>query len=125
MSSDKNEIYELLTALERISNKIDIEVNKLKKKLKIPDIKPKIRACSYELFENVLKPIFMEKEIVSLQEIIKKSGKKKTTLLCYLSELFNYGFIYKIRNLRGDKRTKLYKEVRLINRPKFERNELN
>lgn len=119
MSSDKNEIYELLSALERISNKIDIEINKLKKKLDIPDLKPKIRSCSYKLFEYILEPLFNEKETITLQEIIKKSGKKKATILCYLNELWKYGFIFKFRNLKGDKRTKLYKRIQLTNHPKL------
>ena len=110
MHSDKNEFFEFLTTLERISNKINDEISILKKKLKISDYEPKLRKCSYNLLENILMPLFDEKETVTLDEIIKKSGKKKTTVLCYLSELYKYRRISKAKNIDGDKRTKIYKK---------------
>ena len=110
MDSDKNEIFEFLTALERISTKINDEISFLKKKLDISDYEPKLRNCSRSLLENILIPLFEKKEMITVDEIINKSGKKKTTILCYLSELDKYGRISKCKNFKGDKRTNIYKK---------------
>ncbi len=110
MYSDKKEFYYFLITLERISTKINIEITNLKKKLKISEYKPEIRNCSYNLYNKILIPLFNEKASISLQEIIEKSDKKKPTILCYLSELYKNGYILKIKNQYGDKRTKLYKK---------------
>ena len=110
MYSDKKEVYTFFMALERISNKINTEINNLKKKLEVPENKPEIRTCSYRFFEDVLKPLFNEKGTISLEDIIDKSNRKKTTLLCYLSELNKYEYIVKTKNDNGDKRTRLYKK---------------
>ena len=111
MSSDKKDIFDFLTSLERISTKINIEIKFLKKKLKISEYEPKLRNSSYNLLDNILMPLFEEKEFITLEDIIKKSGKKKNTILCYLSELVKHKLILKEKNLKGDKRTKLYKKV--------------
>lgn len=110
MYSDKKEVYAFFITLERISNKINTEINYLKNKLKDSGYSPEIRNCSNKFFEDVLKPLFNEKGTISLEEIIDKSDKKKkSTLLCYLSELNKYGYIEKTKNHSGDRRTKLYK----------------
>ena len=110
MYSDKKEVYAFFITLERISNKINTEINNLKKKLKVSEIKPEIRNCSNRFFEDVLKPLFNEKGTISLEDIIAKSIRKKSTLLCYLGELDKYGYIIKTKNELGDRRTKLYRK---------------
>jgi len=77
----------------------------------ISEYEPKPRKCSYSLLERILMPLFEEKEVITLEDIIKKSGKKKNTVLCYLSELTKHKLILKEKNLKDDKRTKLYKKV--------------
>ena len=110
MYSDKKEVYAFFITLERISNKINTEINNLKKELKVPEIKPEIRNCSNRFFEDVLKPLFNEKGTISLKDIIDKSDREKSTLLNYLSELNKYGYIKKTKNHLGDKRTRLYEK---------------
>ncbi len=111
MVSDKKDLFDFITSLEKISVKINDEIKLLKKKLKFIEYAPKPRKCSHNLLENILNPLFEEKEVISLEDIIKKSGKKKTTLLCYLSELVKHELIIKTKNLKGDKRTRLYKKT--------------
>ena len=107
MYSDKKEVYAFFITLERISNKINTEINNLKKKLKY---EPEIRNCSNRFFEEILKLLFNKNGTISLDDIIDKSDRKKTTLLSYLSELNKYGYIVRKRNHLGDKRTKLYEK---------------
>jgi len=110
MYSDKKEVYAFFITLERISNKINTEINNLKKKLKVSEYRPEIRNCSNRFFEDVLKPLFNEKGTISLKDIIDKSDREKSTLLNYLSELNKYGYIKKTKNHLGDKRTRLYEK---------------
>ena len=110
MYTDKKEVYAFFITLERISNKINAEINNLKKKLKVSEYQPEIRTCSNRFFEDVLRPLFNEKGFISLEDIIAKSVLKKNTILCYLGELDKYGYIEKSKNELGDKRTKLYRK---------------
>lgn len=109
MSTDINILFELLTTLERISNKINDEVNQLKKKLDFSNIERELRKSTYTFYLNILLPLFKSKEQLSLPEILKITVNKKTTVLNYLSELCKQGYLKRDQNKFGDKRTKLYR----------------
>ena len=113
MSNDKNELYEIIIMLDRISNKFVNEINNLKIKLKVSELKPEIRTCSKKFYEKILVPLFREKENISLLDIFEKTKIKKCTIQTYLGELYKYRFINRIKNEEGDKRTKLYEKVDL------------
>jgi len=109
MSTDINILFELLTTLERISNKINDEVNQLKKKLDFSNIERELRKSTHTFYLNTLLPLFKSKEQISIYEILEVTERKKNTVLNYLSELCKQGYLKKDKNQFGDKRTKLYK----------------
>ena len=111
MNTDKNESYEILYMLDRISDEFFKEINKLKKKLKLYEIKPEIRKCSQKFYEEILVPLFEEKNKISLLDITEKTNKRKSTILNYLSELWRYKYIKRSKNEEGDSRTRLYEKM--------------
>jgi len=108
MDTDKNVSYEILYMLDRISEEFFKEINKLKQKLKLYEIKPEIRKCSQKFFEETLVPLFESKIKISLTDIEKKTDVVKSTILNYLSELWRNKYIKKSINAEGDRRTKIY-----------------
>ena len=108
MNTDKNESYEILYMLDRISEEFFNEINKLKQKLRLYETKPEIRKSSLKFFEETLVPLFEEKIKVSLIDIEKKADKEKNTILNYLSELWRNKYIKKSKNVEGDGRTKIF-----------------
>ncbi len=111
MNTDKNESYEILYTLDRISEEFQKEINKLKKKLKLYEFKPEIRECSHRFFEETLIPLFEVQEKISIYEIMEETDKKKSTIQNYISELWKNKYIRKNKNLKGDKRTKIYEKM--------------
>jgi len=108
MDTDKNESYEILYMLDRISEEFFNEIKKLKQKLKLYETKPEIRKCSQKFFEETLLPLFEEKIKISVSDIKKKTDIEKNTILNYLSELCRNKYIKKSKNVEGDGRTKIY-----------------
>lgn len=108
MNADKNELYEILYMLDKISDQFLKEINILKKRLNFSELKPELRKCSQKFYENTLIPLFKENKIISLNNIINNSKIKKNTIQAYLSELYRHGLIKRIKNDKGDKRTKLF-----------------
>lgn len=111
MDTDKKDYYEILYMLDRISNHFIKELDKIKLKLKLVEVRPELRKCSRKFYYDILVPLFEEKEKISLLDIKKKTQIKKTTIQSYLSELWNNKYINKIRNEKEDKRTKLYEKM--------------
>lgn len=111
MDTDKKEYYEILYMLDRISDRFNKELNKIKIKLKLDEVRPELRKCSYSFYYDILVPLFEEKEKITLSDIRTKTQMKKSTIQNYLSELWKNKYINKIRNEREDKRTKLYKKI--------------
>jgi len=111
VNADKNEFYEILHMLDKISDIFISEVNNLKKKLKFYELKPELRSCTLKFYEETLVPLFKEKSVISLLDIINRTKRKKCTIQTYLSELYRYKFINRIRNDQGDKRTKLFEKM--------------
>ncbi len=110
MDTDKKEIYEVLYILERISINFINEINKLKEKLHLHEVKPELRKCTYKFYNKILDPLFEKKEKISLNEIINVAHIKKGTIQIYLGELWKYNYINKIKNEKEDRRTKLYEK---------------
>lgn len=118
MISDKKEIYEIVRTFESIVSKINTEINNLKQKLKIYDLKPEINKCYKDFYENILISLFKEKAVLTREEIYKKiiqnskSSKKKlirrTTVSCYLSQLLKHNYIEIVKDV-NDKRKHSYK----------------
>ena len=111
MNTDKNLSFEILYALDRISEEFLKEIVRLKKKLKFDEFKPEIRKCSQRFFEETLTPLFEAKEKITIYEIMEKTDKKKCTIQNYIGELCRNEYIKKSKNLKADKRTKLYEKM--------------
>ena len=111
MDTDKNNSYEILYMLDRISENFTKEIENLKKKLKLYEDKTELRQCSLKFYNETLVPLFEQKKLISLLDISKNTTKKKNTILNYLSELSKYKYVNKIKNEKGDKRTKLLEKM--------------
>ena len=113
VSSDKNILVAFITAMEKISQKIENELLILKKKINYSDITPGLKDCHIRFLNKVLKPIFEKKEIIEFQDIehyvkIHSLKYKIPTIRCYLSELHKGKKIEIISGVK-DRRKKLYK----------------
>jgi len=111
MDTDKNKTYEILFMLNRISEKFTNEIKNLKKKLKVYEAKPELRQCSLKFYEETLIPLFERNKSISLPDISKNTKKKRNTILNYLSELSRCNYVNKIKNEKGDRRTKLFQKM--------------
>ena len=92
MSSDKNILVAFITAMEKISQKIENELLNLKKKIKYSDIIPGIKEYHMKFLNRVLEPIFETNEIIKFKDIKNyvednKLDYKPATIRCYLSAL--------------------------------------
>ncbi|MFX1453577.1 MAG: hypothetical protein ACFFCM_22295 [Promethearchaeota archaeon] len=113
MSSDKNTVFAIFTAMEKISQKIENELSNLKKKINYSDITPGLKEYHIRFLNNVLKPIFKTKVKIEFQDIehyVKTHSLKYKipTIRCYLSELHK-GKKIEIIPWVNDRRKKLYK----------------
>ena len=112
--SDKNEVLEFLKSLEIISNKINIEIKRLKKRLKFQEIRPELHNYHEVFYQNVLIPLFKTKKIVTFEDIIEKSIEvrikklSENTIKCYLSTLLKHNYLEFTLN-KKDKRRHLYR----------------
>ena len=111
---DEKGIFEVIRSLERISNKINLEIKILKKKLKISDLDIGLKNYHLNFFHNVLEPLFKEKKYVSISdikyqcEITGKININESTIHCYLSNLNKNNYIEIIQE-ENDKRKHLYR----------------
>ena len=92
MPSDKNILVAFITALEKISQKIENELSNLKKKIKYSEIIPGIKDYHLKFLIKVLEPIFVTNEIIKFEDIrnyVKdnKLDYEPTTIRCYISAL--------------------------------------
>jgi len=68
VSSDENIIRAFITAMEKISHKIEYEISNLKKKIKYEDI-PELKDYHMRFLNRILEPIFETNEIIKYDDI--------------------------------------------------------
>lgn len=112
MSFDKKTLFEVIKAMENISQKFEKEVINLKKKVNYSDLTIGLEECHKKFYEKTLKPIFLKKKEITKEEIedyvkLKNLKYARNTITCYLSGLSKNDII-KIKSNQIDKRKKLY-----------------
>ena len=113
MDADKKFLFDVVILLDKISNKINSELSKLKKKINYAVIRPPLENYHITFLYNTLIPLSDKKPTFSIEDVTlmceKTKPLKESTIRCYLSALKREDRIKIIQ--KQDKRGHVYQII--------------